>query len=111
MAGIWERVKQGAEHRVHSHHLDSAFVYKELGVFTNAQLLDDINRVATENEHPERELTAAETTDLQNIATQLAGAGSATNRLVYLQRIRATFYAAEISSISEAQFRSILGIT
>jgi hypothetical protein len=110
MAGIFERVKQTATDRVPSHQLDAAFVFKELAIFTNQQLIDDINRVATANNHPERALTAAETTDLQNIATALAGAGSATNRLIYLQRLRATFYAAESGSITEAQFRSILGI-
>jgi hypothetical protein len=110
MAGIFERVKSTATDRVPSHQLDSAFVFKELAIFTNQQLLDDINRVATANNHPERALTAAEITDLQNIAAALAAAGSVNARHIYFQRLRAAFYAAEIGSITEAQFRSILGI-
>ena len=104
MAGIWERVNSTAEDRVAAHLLEAAFVFKDLGIFTNQQILDALNSKIT------TPLTGAEQTDLLNIATALAGAGSATNRLVYKEKIRATFIGAEAGAISEAQFRNILGI-
>jgi hypothetical protein len=104
MAGIFERVKQTATDRVPSHLLEAAFVFKDLGTFTNQQIIDALNAKVT------TPLAGAELTDLTNIATALAGAGSATNKLTYKEKIRAAFIGAESGSITEAQFRSILGI-
>jgi hypothetical protein len=104
MAGIFERVKQTATDRVPSHLLEAAFLFKDKAIFTNQQIVDALNaKVQTP-------LAGAELTDLANIATALAGAGSLTNRMDYLNKVRAAFIGAESGSITEAQFRSILGI-
>jgi hypothetical protein len=104
MAGIYERIKPTAIDRVGSHLIDSAYVFIHTGTFTNQQVLNAINSTV------ETPLTAAETTDLTNISTALSNAGSVTNKLVYLEKIKAAFICAEIGVINEATFRSALGI-
>jgi hypothetical protein len=104
MAGIWERIKPTTTDRVPSHLLEAAFVFKDTGTFTNQQIIDALNANIS------APLAGAELTDLTNIATALASAGSVTNHLVYMGKVRAAFIGAESGSINEAQFRSILGI-
>lgn len=104
MAGIWERVKLTAVNRVPVHLIEASFIFKDIGTFTNQQILDALNGAIS------APLESAEITDLQNIAATLAGVGSTTNHLVQMGKIRAAFTGAEAGAITEAQFRNILGI-
>ena len=104
MAGIWERIKSDAQDRVSSHLLDAAYVFVHTGTFTNNQVVNAINGTI------EIPLTVEEKTDLSNISKALSNAGSVTNKLVYLEKIKSAFICAEIGIINEATFRSLLGI-
>lgn len=104
MAGIYERIKSTVDDRVGSHLIDAAYVFVHTGTFTNQQVINAINSTISSP------LTAAETTDLNNISTALSNAGSATNKLVYLEKIKSAFIYAELGIINEATFRSVLGI-
>lgn len=104
MAGIWERVKSNADDRVGSHLIDASYVLIHTGTFTTNQVLTAINGTIA------NPLTASEQTDLNNISTALSNAGSVTNKLVYLEKIKAIFVAAEMGLINETTFRSALGI-
>lgn len=104
MSGIWERIKADAVDRISSHLLDAAMVVRNDNSFTGAQILAALNRQIM------TPLTASETTDLNNIMTQLVGVGSVTNRLVYKEKVKAALIIAECGEFTEVQFRSYLGI-
>lgn len=104
MSGIYERIKPTANDRVSSHLLEASYVFKHTGTFTDVQIVNAINTTIT------AQLTQSEKTDLTNISTALTNAGSVTNKLVYLEKIKAAFICAEIGVINEATFRSVLGI-
>lgn len=104
MAGIYERIKPSAEDRVSSHLLDAAFVFIHSGNFTNQQVANAIDNTIGSP------LTNEEKTDLSNISTQLVNAGNLTNKLLYLEKIKAAFMLVEMGVINETTFRSLLGI-
>ena len=105
MAGIWERVKVDAADRISSHLLDAAFVFNATGDFTQQQIIDAINSKIVSP------LAGAELTDLGNITSQMSAQGTATLKLVYLEKVRAAMLCAEMNLFNETTFRSILGIS
>lgn len=104
MAGIWERIKSDAPNRISSHLIDAAFVFVNTGTFTNQQVINAINSTT------EVPLTQLEINDLSNISSVLSNSGSATNKLIYLEKIKSAFICAEMNIINESTFRNILGI-
>lgn len=104
MAGIWERIKETADDRLAVHLLEAAIVLHQTNAFTKAQILAGLN---AELNTP---LTTAEETDLNAIMDALDTSGTVTNRLVYLAKVKAWTIAAEHGSVTEAQFRTGLGI-
>jgi hypothetical protein len=107
MAGIWERLRTNNvvnPDLIGVHLLESASVLNALGEFTPAQVISGVN---SQLKVP---LSATELVDLNNIATQLAAQSNNTLKLVYLERIKAATLCAQLNLITEAKFRSILGI-
>lgn len=108
MAGIWNRVYDRGEFDAP---LSSATLWGVVylvgrGVFTGTQARDHLNAKLPAN----KQLTAAEATDLNNILTQ-AQAGVATAKLDYMLRLQALLTLVEVRLLeNEAVFRAELGI-
>jgi hypothetical protein len=97
-------VKNGADDRCSQHLLDAAMILYGTGEFTAQQVLDGLNSRLTSP------LAGAELTDLTNIRAQLDAQGTTTLKIVYTDKIRAAGIAGEVGAITEAKWRSILGI-
>ena len=105
MAGIYERVKKAATlERCSAHLFDAALTLYGTGDFTSTQVLNAINDVLA------NDLAGAEVTDLTNIRAQMDAQGTTTLKLVYTAKVRAAVVAAEMGNVTDAQFRTILGI-
>jgi hypothetical protein len=107
MSGIWERVKpsDGADDdRINTHLMETVFILRALGEFTDLELLNGIN------EQLQTELSSAEIADMVAIGAAMNAKANTTAKLVYMQKIKAATIAGEIGSIGETKFRSILGI-
>ena len=105
MAGIFDRVREG-QGLVHL--LDAVFVFYHRGAYNKQTLAAALGNELSQNGYPE--LSSADLTDLNAIAVALDGSGSASNKLSYLNAIRANTMAAEYGAVNEAAFRSNLGI-
>lgn len=108
MAGIWNRVADRGENDapVASLTLWSAVYLVGRGVFTAAQARDHLNATLPSD----KQLTAQEITDLNNIMTA-AGQGAATAKLDYMLRLQALMILVETGLLAnEAPFRSELGL-
>lgn len=108
MAGIWNRVADRGENDapLGSLQLWSVVYLVGRGVFTGTQAKDHINVTLPAN----KQLTAPEATDLNNILTQ-AQSGVATAKLDYMLRLQALLILVESGLLTnEATFRSELGI-
>lgn len=76
------------------------------GVFTGAQARDTLNAKLP----PDKQLTAAEILDFNNILTA-AALGSASAKLDYANRVRAVFIVVEVGLLTnEATFRAQLSL-
>ena len=110
MAGLWERVKSDADDRVSTHLIVAgmrayfAYTVDNTKGATKAQVLAAINNQIGTN------LTAAEQTDLDDIATALDAITGDTNKLIYLAGLEYVFIAAEMGEVNEAKWRNDLDI-
>jgi hypothetical protein len=103
MAGLWERIRGDAEDRIDIHLLDAAMTLYATGAFTPAQILSGLNSKLTTPLNP------AEQADLQAMAAVLDPL-TVLNKLVHQQKIMAWSIAAENTLVTEAQYRTALGI-
>jgi len=104
MAGIWERIKPGGNDRISIHMIVAGLKGYATGVFTTVQVRDALNaKLATP-------LTAAEQTDLTNMAVQIDDLTNTTAKLVYGNNLEAIMIAAENGAVNETKFRADLGI-
>lgn len=103
MAGLWERIRGDAEDRLDLHLLDAAMAIYATGAFTQAQILTGLNSKL------QTPLTPAEQADLNAMAAAL-DALTVVNKLVHQQKIMAWSIAAENLLVTEAQYRTALGI-
>ena len=111
MAGLWERIKPGADDRVSVHLLESGLggVYIDEhsdpgNGFTRLQVRDAINSLLASP------LTAGEEADLVAIADVIDGLANNNLRQDYLIKLNALTIAAEMGVVTEATFRTKLGI-
>jgi hypothetical protein len=107
MAGLWNRiVDRGEFDDPLSSHLVKAAVYLAVrGVFTPVQIRDALNGTLR------NPLTTAELADLNAILTN-AAAGTATEKIDYLERVDALNISAEGGVLqSEAVWRAQLGLS
>ena len=106
MAGIWEIVKGDAGELVRR--LNVSLLQTELmGVALGVRTRADAKTNLEVGLH--RALDAAETTDLVAMADEYE-TGTIQNKLVYNEKAKFALNAAELTLISETEFRTVLGI-
>lgn len=108
MAGIWNRVFDRGEldAPLGSITVWSCVYLVGRGVFTGAQARDALNATLPSD----KQLTAQEITDFNNILTS-AASGSATAKLDYMLRLKALLSLVETRILAnEATFRTELGM-
>lgn len=112
MAGIFDRMDDSGEsrNRISGNLLHAGFVLRATGDFTPAQVLAGLNaQLALGNGDA---LAGAEITDLSALDDQLMiSRTSSIDRLVYATKLRAIFVATEEGAITDATFRSVMGIS
>ena len=108
MAGIWERIKQDLtadESRVSAHLLDIVFVLYASGTIPNRALA--LSKI---NEHIDVPLDFAAQSDLNGIAQAYDDQVGLADKLRYLLHVKAGIIGAETGVLTEAEFRTLLGI-
>lgn len=107
MAGLWDIVWSDPnaefQKRLNVSLLETELTGLALGVRTRAQALTNLST------NLGRTLTTSETNDLSNLADQFQ-AGSTQSKLVYFHKTQFALNAAELNLITEAEFRTVLGI-
>lgn len=107
MAGIWDRIRDSGEgsDRVPVFLLDVAVaLYASETIANKALILSKIN------EQIDVPLNFDAQSDLNGMADNFDGQPNAVSKLQYLLNIRAALLGAENDIITEAQFRTLLGI-
>lgn len=108
MAGIWERIKQDLPEdveRVPSHLLDIVFVLYASGTIPNRALA--LSKI---NEKLDVQLNFASQSDLNGIAQSYDDQVGLVDKLRYLLNVKAAILGAETGVLTEAEFRTLLGI-
>lgn len=106
MAGIWERVRKAqseTDRRINVSLLETELTGVALGVRTRAEAKANIETELGLS------LSAAENTDLQNMADNFE-TGTVQDRLVYAHKVKFCLNGAELGLIDETEFRTTLSI-
>lgn len=103
MAGLWERIRPGADDRISVHMLVASLKGYGTAVFTKLQVKNALNGIL------ESPLTAEEETDLNNLANQLDSLLTLDKR-GYENKLEALTIAAELGQVGETKWRTDLGI-
>jgi len=106
MAGLWNLIAATgeADERLSNHLFDAALALYGTDDITAAAAKTALEGILG------RAFTSPEETDVNAIAAELNGQSDVQAKLVYMSKIMAAGIAAENGCITEAKWRSILGI-
>ncbi len=102
MAGLYDRI--GMDDNVQVHYLTAGFKGYMAGLWTAAQVLNNINSLLV------TPLSGQEVTDLNDMVTVIDAKANNTQKLIYAMTVEAVMVAAEAGVLNEAGWRSGLEI-
>lgn len=103
-AGLYTRMLRSTKDNLNVHVTNAAVLLVGLGEFTPTQAIDAINSAQT------APLSVTELADLSAIQTQMLAEPTTLAKIVYYEKFKALSYVVEAEMISEAVWRSKLGI-
>jgi hypothetical protein len=105
MAGLWDRIEESADDRVHTHLIVGEFKAYGQGLVETDELIEVVNAQLR------NELDFPSENDIENIAAQIDDQASDTDKLNYLNKLEWLFVGAEDGRLVEDDWREQLNIS